>query len=38
MCQRQTGTTNQFVEHLATEAIPELFARLRAKKSTPAEV
>jgi hypothetical protein len=32
MCQKQIGTTNQFVEHLAVDALPELFSRLRASK------
>jgi hypothetical protein len=31
LCKQQLGTTNQFIEHLA-EAIPVLFAKLRAKK------
>jgi hypothetical protein len=34
-CQKQIGTTNQFVEHLAVDALPALFAKLRAKTTNP---
>ena len=32
-CHKQINTNTKFVEHLADEVIPELFARLRAKKA-----
>lgn len=31
-CRKQIATTTQFIEHLADDAIPALFARLRSKK------
>jgi hypothetical protein len=31
-CRQQIGTMPQFLDHLADDAIPALFARLRAKK------
>jgi len=31
-CRKQIGTMPQFLDHLALDAIPALFARLRAKK------
>jgi hypothetical protein len=31
-CKKQIGTMPQFLDHLALDAVPALFARLRAKK------
>jgi hypothetical protein len=31
-CRKQIATTTQFIEHLADDAIPALFARLRSEK------
>jgi hypothetical protein len=32
VCRKHIGTTTQFIEHLAEDAMPALFARLRKKK------
>jgi len=32
LCRKQIGTMPQFLDHLADDAIPALFARLRMKK------
>jgi hypothetical protein len=34
LCRKQFGTTATFLDHLADDAIPALFERLRAKKGT----
>jgi hypothetical protein len=31
-CRKPCNTTTQFIEHLADDAIPELFSRLQTKK------
>jgi Ser/Thr protein kinase RdoA (MazF antagonist) len=37
VCRKQIGTTNQLIAHLANDAIPALFTRLRAKKESDAK-
>jgi hypothetical protein len=34
VCKKQVGTMPQFLDHLALDAVPALFARLRAKTTT----
>ena len=35
LCRKQIGTMPQFLDHLADDAIPGLFEKLRAKKVDP---